>query len=154
MREKYKDNKKQLWQKMDCSQLTFENSFFDVVFDKATLDAVMCSNDPKNKVIDSIKELFRVLKVSGIFIEITCGLIMPFIHQGETFRGKILHWELIHSEKLVNPQKKEQIVYIFVFRKLSNDYDANGINDDEFVHKTDSDFLLKLCDDDIEKDLF
>lgn len=154
MKEKYKDNKKQLWQKMDCTQLNFPDSFFDVVFDKATLDAIMCGEDSKNKVHKSIIELFRVLKVGGLFVDITCGLFMPTFKEGSQFRGKRLHWDLIHSEKLLNPKIKEQIVYIFVFRKLSNDFDENGCDDDNFIHNTDDDFLLKLCSDDVDKKMF
>ena len=42
MIEKYNDNKDLIWFEMDCMNLTFEDEFFDIVFDKGTFDAILC----------------------------------------------------------------------------------------------------------------
>lgn len=150
MKEKYKDDQKQLFLQMDCETLGFPNLFFDVVFDKGTLDAIGCGENSRSKLINSIIQVFRVLTINGLFIEITCGFIMPYIQKGSQFRGKNLHYELIHSEKILSPINKGQIIYIYIFRKLSNEYDENGCDDDDFIHNDDSDFLLQLCNDSID----
>lgn len=153
LKEKYQNDQNQHFQQMDCSKLDFPDMFFDVVFDKATLDAIECGEDSRSILIESIIQLFRVLKINGLFVEITCGFIMPYIQKGTQFRGKRLHWELIHSEKLLSPIREGQIVYVYIFRKLSNDYDENGCDDDDFIHKDDDDFLLQLCNNSIDMEL-
>lgn len=153
MKEKYKNNQNQHFLQMDCAKLDFSDLSFDVVFDKGTLDAIGCGENSRTNLIDSIIQLFRVLSINGLFIEITCGLIMPYIKKGNQFRGKIMHWELIHSDKLLSPLNKNQIIYIYIFRKISNDFDANGCDDDDFIRKDDNDFLLQLCNDSVDTEL-
>lgn len=67
------------WLFMDMTELTFDDGEFDVVIDKASMDALMVDEgdvwDPEQSTIDTIDKtclgIKRVLKPTGMFIEIT-----------------------------------------------------------------------------------
>jgi hypothetical protein len=67
------------WLEMDMLQLTFDDNFFDVVIDKATMDALMVDEgdvwNPNQSVIDSVDimchNMSRVLCNQGYFIQIS-----------------------------------------------------------------------------------
>ena len=67
---KNKHRKEMLFLKMDMLKMDFEDSTFDVVVDKGTLDALM--SDSSEKVDDDCNKLFaeldRVLKIGGRYI--------------------------------------------------------------------------------------
>jgi len=80
MREKTKGKQMQ-WDVMDCMDLRYADSSFDVVIDKGTMDALMCEKGEAWDLPDEIAErcerelsgVYRVLKPAGIFIYITFG---------------------------------------------------------------------------------
>ncbi|EGC29760.1 hypothetical protein DICPUDRAFT_90362 [Dictyostelium purpureum] len=55
------------------NMVEFQDSLFDQVFDKGTLDAVMCSDDDNNNAKQICLEVSRVLKPGGFFIVMTYG---------------------------------------------------------------------------------
>lgn len=67
------------WQEMDMTQLTFPDESFDVVLDKAAMDALVVDEgdvwDPDQHVIDSVDAMClcvsRVLKPQGKFLQIS-----------------------------------------------------------------------------------
>ncbi|XP_071783011.1 EEF1A lysine methyltransferase 4 isoform X2 [Centroberyx gerrardi] len=67
------------WQQMDMRQLSFPDASFDVVLEKATLDAMMVDEkDPWNVSAQTaaffhqaLKEVSRVLKPGGRFLSVT-----------------------------------------------------------------------------------
>ena len=67
------------WDVMDMTQLTFGDAFFDVVIDKAAMDAIMVDEGdvwyPEQAVIDTAhkmcKEIARVLIPQGLHIQIS-----------------------------------------------------------------------------------
>lgn len=65
----HKDNLK--WDVMDCTKMTYEDNYFDIVFDKGTLDALLCGDDIQ--FFSAVNEVSRVLKKGGYFIIITYG---------------------------------------------------------------------------------
>ena len=71
MKERYKDEKRLKWAVMDCSKLEYEDNSFDYVFDKGTFDAISCGITGENIIAESMKEIYRVLKPGGKFIQIT-----------------------------------------------------------------------------------
>ena len=68
MRERSKDLEGMSWDVMDCRDLKFNQSFFDVVIDKCTMDTLLCGDNPYLNVAMMTKEIQRVLKVSGTYV--------------------------------------------------------------------------------------
>ena len=72
MKKEYSDFKENLmWDTMDCTKMTYDDNYFDIVFDKGTLDALLCGDD--TLFFNAVKEVSRVLKNNGYFIVITYG---------------------------------------------------------------------------------
>ena len=99
MEEKYRETyPKMVFRKMDALNMNvFQDEMFDTIFDKGTLDAVMCSD---NFVVDShkmISEVYRILKPGGRYICITYG--------DPEHRKK--HFEIKKWEKIVKKKKKK-----------------------------------------------
>ncbi|OHT14298.1 Menaquinone biosynthesis methyltransferase [Tritrichomonas foetus] len=149
MKEKFIDNKKQFWYQMDCLELKFPNNYFDFTFDKGTFDAINCGDELKMHGIKSLLEIFRVLKVGGYLIEITCGLFTPI--NSTQFDGKVFHWRLIEKGKLRNPTNSQQNIYFYIYQKTSDAFDENGVDDDQFLKIMDDDMLLQLCEEDLNE---
>ncbi|GAB5366592.1 hypothetical protein AAMO2058_001156400 [Amorphochlora amoebiformis] len=72
------------WVQMDASRLSFSEYSFDLVIDKGTLDALVCSNDMLPTIRKIISEAWRVLRTGGCLVVITYGspnTRMPFFQQ-------------------------------------------------------------------------
>ena len=53
---------------MDCFNMTFPDSTFDVAIDKSTLDTFLCSEELFNKIPSYLDGIARVLKENGTFL--------------------------------------------------------------------------------------
>ncbi|CAI7896406.1 unnamed protein product [Closterium sp. NIES-53] len=58
---------------MNVCSMGFDESAFDVVLDKGTLDAILCGNDSVENASAMLSEVCRVLKHGGKFLLITYG---------------------------------------------------------------------------------
>jgi len=56
---------------MDAQNMEFNDSSFDAVLDKCTIDGIMCSKDYLLTAHRVIIEIFRVLKVGGLYLMIS-----------------------------------------------------------------------------------
>ncbi|XP_054165090.1 EEF1A lysine methyltransferase 4-like [Oppia nitens] len=74
------DNCRQMqWSVMDCRELTFATETFDVVIEKATIDALLTeetdhwniSDTNRQQISRVLQEVYRVLKTDGQFISIS-----------------------------------------------------------------------------------
>lgn len=74
MQQKYAGDDRLIWETMDCCDLKYDDDSFDVIFDKGTMDALVCSNDSFNKVKQMFSECERVLTNGGLMISITYAL--------------------------------------------------------------------------------
>lgn len=94
----------------DLDYLPFPNSFFDIVFLRATLHHVSNLNK-------SLKELFRVLKLSGV--------VICFDEPGLGFKGMFQkirgNLTIPHQDDDINESYFSVIKWYFSFRKLSSD---------------------------------
>jgi ubiquinone/menaquinone biosynthesis C-methylase UbiE len=61
------------WVEMDALDMQYEECSFDIVFDKSTLDAILCGEMSFINTAIMLKEIQRVLKVGGTFISISYG---------------------------------------------------------------------------------
>ena len=111
MKTKYKDQKDLFWDVMDCTNMTYEDSSFDAVIDKATLDALFCGGT--ENVEKTLNEVARILKPNGIFVVITYGPPNTRVPVFERCKDKL---ELIQQKDF---QKKFNCSthFIYVLRK-------------------------------------
>ena len=59
---------------MDATAMSFSNNYFDYVFDKGTIDTLLCC-DNGGKVVNAVmKEIARVLTPGGLFICVSYGI--------------------------------------------------------------------------------
>lgn len=57
--------------RMDATCLDFASSSIDVVFDKGTIDGIMCSDEYLLTVHRIIMEAYRVLKLHGLYVVVS-----------------------------------------------------------------------------------
>jgi ubiquinone/menaquinone biosynthesis C-methylase UbiE len=74
MKEKYHSETRLEWAVMDCTKLSYGNNTFDAVFDKGTLDTLMCYDNSAQITEKTVKEVARVLKPSGYFFLVSYGI--------------------------------------------------------------------------------
>lgn len=58
---------------MDVRDLKYEDEFFDMIFDKSTIDAILCGESSFINLAKMLKEVDRVLKVNAIYMIISYG---------------------------------------------------------------------------------
>ena len=68
------------WLTMDAMATTFKNEQFDVIIDKSTLDAFLCSDFSEYRAAVYLNEMQRVLKTGGIYLMISYGHPRNRIH--------------------------------------------------------------------------
>ncbi|XP_076600339.1 EEF1A lysine methyltransferase 4 [Chaetodon auriga] len=87
MRERHSDCPSMTWHEMDIRQLSFPDASFDVILEKATLDAIMVEEkspweiSPQTAcfIHKTLTEISRCLKTGGRFVSITFA--SPFIRK-------------------------------------------------------------------------
>ena len=60
-----------IWETMDARDLAYPDGMFDLVIDKGTVDAMMCSDFAEINVAVTLKECQRVLKDGGIYLVVS-----------------------------------------------------------------------------------
>jgi len=71
LQEKHQDKESLTFQCMDARSLEFEDSQFDCVIDKATLDSVCCGETAHEETKKLLEEVVRTLKPGGIYIVVS-----------------------------------------------------------------------------------
>ena len=56
---------------MDGTAMTYPDSVFDIVIDKSTIDALLCSDCPYINTARMLEEVERVLKPDGVYFIIS-----------------------------------------------------------------------------------
>ena len=107
---------------MDATNLSIETGTFDVVFDKSTIDCLMCAKDrPKLLTSKMLKESQRVLKTGGLYIAISFG---PPDQRAYLLKQKFLSWEVEQIELPHNANMNNKMIdeednhFIYVCKKL------------------------------------
>lgn len=115
MQKAYKGQKKLKWQVMDASALDFFDNTFDIVFDKGTIDAIVCHPNGTEKVSETLKEVYRVLKTNGKFVVITFESPSKRL---KTLRLVKLDWILSPPMNLkLSEDKNSSMIYIYILEK-------------------------------------
>ena len=124
MEEKYREPyPKMVFRKMDAMEMKdFQDEMFNVVIDKGTLDAVMCSDNFITNGHKMISEVYRVLQPGGKYICITYG---DSEHRKKHFETQT--WEKIITDKIPKPaistkeqNDTEKFHYIYIIIKKKN----------------------------------
>ena len=110
-------------------EATFDNQIFDVVLDKALLDALYCAQKPQKQVRAYLQEMDRILKPSGLFFCVSYGLPETRLEKLENIDPEDeehLAWFCeVHAipKNEVNPYKVSQlkeptdVYYVYTCRK-------------------------------------
>lgn len=115
MQQTYKKQRKLKWQVMDASALDFFDNSFDIVFDKGTIDAIICHPNGAEKVSQTLKEVFRVLKTNGKFVVITFESPAKRL---KTLRLVKLNWNLLPPLNLhLSDEKNSTMIYVYILEK-------------------------------------
>jgi SAM-dependent methyltransferase len=115
MKEKYSSEPRLEWQLVDVIRpTTFEDCVFDVIIDKATMDAQLCSDVASSNIYDMFHEMSRILKPRGYFIVISNGPdnIRRFFFEIDT-----LDWRLHETMKIEKIPVKGTFYYVYIAEK-------------------------------------
>ena len=124
MEEKYRETyPKMVFRKMDAMNMKdFQNEMFNIVIDKGTLDAIMCSDNFITNGQKMISEVYRVLQPGGKYICFTYG---DPEHRKKHFETQT--WEKIITDKIPKPATStkeqpdpEKFHYIYILIKKKN----------------------------------
>ena len=133
------------WEVMDARDIKYSNSFFDLVIDKATMDSVLCGDNPIFNVALALKEVQRVLKTGGIYLLISYGepdSRMPHLLR-EHLSFEINVQCLKKTFYIANPQDSEEHVgensmllqekihYVYVCKKKAG---ADSVCSENFIN--------------------
>lgn len=112
-----------IWQVMNCTQLEYEDDFFDIIIDKSTIDALVCGSQAYKKVAQMMKECQRVLKTGGFFVSVSFG--QP---QSRELHYKRPHLKMsLQSLPIKSPKNKSPVPnYAYICQKL---YGANKLTE-------------------------
>jgi SAM-dependent methyltransferase len=73
MAQQYADESRLQWQVVDIRQTNYRRKTFDLVIDKGTMDAFMCSDVADRIVYAMLSEISRILKPGGFVIVVSSG---------------------------------------------------------------------------------
>ncbi|KYQ99865.1 hypothetical protein DLAC_03817 [Tieghemostelium lacteum] len=102
---------------MDGRQMDFLDETFESIFDKGTVDAVMCSDDDNSNALKIVEEVYRVLKPGGVFIIMSYGspeARLPLVNRKDKFNWS---YEMRMGGKTSNVNANE-CHYIYIMRKV------------------------------------
>jgi ubiquinone/menaquinone biosynthesis C-methylase UbiE len=90
---------KMIFKIMDvCEMKNFENSSFNTVIDKGTLDSILCSDTPIPSSEKMLSEIYRILTPGGNYICISYG---DSDHRKKYFQKQ--NWAQFTCEKIIKP---------------------------------------------------
>mmetsp|Transcript_39449 Transcript_39449/g.113857 ORF Transcript_39449/g.113857 Transcript_39449/m.113857 type:complete len:106 (-) Transcript_39449:134-451(-) len=81
---------------MDARQMSLASQSFDLVIDKSTLDAFMCSGEREADIRMYLREVSRVLRPGGTYLCITYG--DPLSRLPAVFQPHLQNWSLKITE--------------------------------------------------------
>ena len=99
---------------MDVTDMTYPDNSFDLVFDKSTIDALLCSDTPYISTAKMLSEIERVLKDDGIYIAVSYG--SPHTRTSHLTREHI-SFEIEIKELEKNVEGGKVIHYVYICRK-------------------------------------
>jgi RAT1-interacting protein len=114
LKEKYVEENRLKWLKMNCSSMSFENEEFDLVIEKGTFDAIVCGADALEIIDSTMKEIFRVLRNRGRFILVTLGSPSQ---RFALIRRTRFDWHVYPPLLVTSEIENTDCNYIYIFEK-------------------------------------
>jgi len=108
---------------MDVRRMDLHNEQFDIVFDKATFDTMMCADTSMRHMKEYLSQIYRVLCEGGTYIMVSYGELSTREKYLREFNWDI---KVEKSEKLVfevqvgKHKKEPPNYYIFICTKIIN----------------------------------
>ena len=59
------------WDVMDVRKMSYEDKSFDIIIDKSTIDAILCTQSPSLNAAMVLSECQRVLRIGGVYVSIS-----------------------------------------------------------------------------------
>ncbi|KAH0785974.1 putative methyltransferase [Histomonas meleagridis] len=98
----------------DCLEMkNFENETFDYVFDKGTMDSLICSNKSNELISKLLSEVSRVLKPGGTYIVISYGTPNT---RNVYFKGQN-RLKISDTIEIEKPTEKGTFHYMYIIQK-------------------------------------
>ena len=91
-----------------------ETGSIDVVFDKGTLDSMMCSGPSSRLVVQMMEEISRVLKPGGFFVEISYGTPNT---RASFLKSPQYKWTVLDNAEIEKTTEKGTFHYIYLAQK-------------------------------------
>lgn len=111
MKDIYQSNQNITWNIGDISKTGFPSNSFDIIFEKATLDSILCENGVK-KATQSLSEIIRILKPNGMLFSITKEKPPHFLINDLLKRYDDEQVSLVQTKKIKKQTKNEYYIYI------------------------------------------
>lgn len=109
MKEKFQDEKNVEWLVDDCLDTKLEPNSFDCVFDKGTIDALVCNEHPGRTMRKIFNGVIRSLKSGGFFVVISFG---DSEDRQRYFEKEEYEWDLVNVLTVTNNIGTPHFIYI------------------------------------------
>lgn len=96
-----------VFETMDAQKLRYEDSSFDSVIDKCTIDGIMCSEDYLLTAHRVIMEIFRVLKIGGVYLMISYS---SSSHRRYLVKRRCMVFSVV--EQIIEKEGRQYYLYI------------------------------------------
>jgi endothelin-converting enzyme len=117
MRSRYAASRNLVWEVMDVRHMAFPKASFDIIFDKGTIDSIVCGPSPFDMVERTLREVERVLAPAGLFIVVSLAKPASRIAM---FRIPQLPWHRHKTLYLPDPNQPGAFHYVYIFQKMSS----------------------------------
>lgn len=98
----------------DCTRMRFAPNRFDAIFDKGTLDCILCSPHGQQAALQALSEISRVLKTGGVYILISAGC--------PSSRTRLLQcnslFNIVSMMKVTTKEGECPTHYLYIIRKM------------------------------------
>ena len=129
-----------IFETMNVLDLDYEDNQFDIVFDKAVFDCVLCAVDADNKANIFMKEIYRIIKPNGYYFLVSNSgpeNRLKYI-QNKNIKYDIFVHSILNDKKQAEIYKNndietnfmKKINYIYICKKI-NEFEKNNTEENE-----------------------
>ena len=135
MEDRYKEQKVEMkYKKMNATNMEeFTNGSFNVVFDKALLDSVLCGENALPIVDKMINEIYRVLVNGGYYIVISNGNedTRKHLFNNDMWDYKMLEIEKPSKVVVLDEKDPKNYHYIYILTKIVKEEEKKEEQEEE-----------------------
>ena len=145
-----------IFETMNVLNLNYEDNQFDIVFDKAVFDCVLCGIDADSKANKFMKEIYRVLKTNGYYFLVSNTGPENRLNyiQNKNIKYDIFVYSILSDKKQSDTYKDndteinfiKKIYYIYVCKKI--DEIGNNKKEENEVKNKSNEIKEKITEKD------